>query len=452
MDPEDVQLYRSVAFGKDLDPHDEQVRQLEQGGFICRQGTNELGVIEQQYKAHRFNSQSMILTIAPTLACNFGCDYCFQGLDKAKDSMSKEVQDAIVALVKRAAPSIKHLHVAWYGGEPLVRMKIIESLSDRFIALCDMEGIKYDAMIVTNGYQLTADVARSLYTRRVKTIQITLDGPEQHHDLRRVLLSGKGTYRTILDNVKSYLDEVPIATSVRVNIDERNRDDIHQLLDDMHEEGLSGRKHLKMYFAPVEAITLGCHSIADVTMGKSRYGKLEAELYRHGYDLGLTSLPYPPKFKGVCAAIRPKGFVITPTGDVHKCWDTVSFPEQKVGTIFDIDAMVQDEKVLKWLRWTPFDNKTCRNCKILPNCAGSCAYKFVHSEETRGEAAILPCPSWKYNIKERLVLRAEKMGFITADDYDPAQIETDPGELCATVHLEGGNDLPAAMQALYQTT
>ncbi|SVD18243.1 uncharacterized protein METZ01_LOCUS371097, partial [marine metagenome] len=60
----------------------------------------------------------------------------------------------------------------------------------------------------------------------------------------------------------------------------------------------------------------------------------------------------------------------------------------------------------------------CNNCKILPNCAGACAYKFVHNDKLRGEAAALPCPSWKYNINERLFLRAEKLGMVKKEDWD----------------------------------
>ena len=139
-----------------------------------------------------------------------------------------------------------------------------------------------------------------------------------------------------------------------------------------------------------------------------------------------------------------------PSGDIHKCWDTVSWPQLRVGSVFEIDALNDDERVRKWLEWSPFENKTCRNCKLLPSCAGACAYKFIHSEDTRGEAAILPCPSWKYNIKERLALRAEKSGFITSDDYESAMIATDPEELCASVVLSGGKNLPEAMQAMYK--
>src|SRR5215472_11107882 len=84
-------------------------------------------------------------------------------------------------------------------------------------------------------------------------------------------------------------------------------------------------------------------------MSKSQYAQLEADLIRYAYDLGLMPLPYPPRFHGVCGALRPKGFVILPNGDIHKCWDTVSMPDRKTGSNFNIEALRADERVLKWI-------------------------------------------------------------------------------------------------------
>lgn len=442
------ETYQKLADGLAANLADPVVQSLVYGGYLVANYVDELAVLEEQYKAHRFNPGTMTLTIAPTLDCNFGCDYCFQGQDKPVDVMSQEVQDAIISLVERAAPGIKQLGIAWYGGEPLLRPKIIEALSDRLIELCERHGIGYTAMMVSNGYRLNVEVAKSLYSRRVKTIQVTLDGTPEYHDQRRVLLSGKETFEKIVENLKAVVDAVPIMLSIRVNIDQRNREQIKHLLDLLAEQGLGQRNNFKVYFAPVEAMTQGCHLVEDVTMGKSEYGQLEAELYRYGFEKGLTQLPYPPRFHGTCAAVKPKGLVIIPSGNIHKCWDTVNNPLYAVGSIFDIDALKQSKLMQEWLKWTPFVNDTCRNCKLLPNCAGACAYKFIHAEDTRGEAAVLPCPSWKYNIKERLVLRAVKMGAIPLDDYDPEAVKTQPSELCADVKL-AGQALPDKMAAMY---
>ncbi|MGN6107544.1 MAG: TIGR04463 family radical SAM/SPASM RiPP maturase, partial [Kofleriaceae bacterium] len=445
-EPHEVAAFETICAGKQDEVDHVTFNSLVYGGFIVGDDIDEVAALERLYQQTRFDVANTILTIAPTMACNFGCDYCFQGQDKPHKTMGQDVQDAIVAMVERAAPKVKNLGVTWYGGEPLLRPKVIEALSDRMIEVCERHNVPYNASIVTNGFMLTPELARSLHQRRVNWMQITLDGTPEYHDSRRYLLGGKGSFERIVANLQAIVDEVPITIAIRVNIDDRNYKDIHALLDYLDAQGLANKKNLKIYFAPVEALTEGCHVVQDVTMAKSRYGELEAGLYRHGYRLGLTELPFPPRFHGICGAVRPSSFVILPTGELHKCWDTVSSPERSIGSIFQIEQLRENELMMKWLDWSPFKNHTCKNCKILPNCAGACAYKFIHSESTRNEAAVLPCPSWKYNIKERLVQRAEMMGKITADDYDPAEIKTNPAELCADEVLGGGLALPETMQ------
>jgi uncharacterized protein len=446
----EVAAFERICAGEQDEVERRTFKDLLKGGFIVGEDIDELQALEKMYVQHRFNYQQVVLTIAPTMACNFECDYCFQGQDKPHQTMGSDVQDAIVGMVERTAKQMKSLSVTWYGGEPLIRRGVIEQLSDRLIAVADKNKIRYNASVVTNGYMLSLEAAKSLRQRRVTWIQVTLDGTPEYHDSRRYLLGGKGSFERIIGNLATIVDEVPITYAVRVNIDDRNHKDIHTLLDYMAAQGLANKKNLSMYFAPVEATTEGCHIVQDVTMTKHKYGQLEADLYRHGHKLGLTPLPFPPRFHGTCGAVRPASLVILPTGDLHKCWDTVSWPDRKVGTIFNLPEVMKNELMLKWMQWTPFQNHTCKNCKILPNCAGACAYKFIHAETTRGEAATLPCPSWKYNIKERLLQRAIGKGRITEADFDPAEARTIPSELCADDIIDGGLALPEGMQHYYE--
>ncbi|MEL6813708.1 MAG: hypothetical protein AAFP03_02710, partial [Cyanobacteria bacterium J06598_3] len=222
------------------------------------------------------------------------------------DVMEESAQTAIVDLVKRAAPRIKQLVIVWCGSKPLLKPKIIESLSRRFIALCDRAGIAYSATIVTSGDYLNLAIARSLYTHQIKTIQVTLDDIPEYHDQRHALLSEKPTFERIINNLKAVVDKVPIDIGVRVNIDHHNREQIVQLLDLLDERGLSHRDNFKLYFALIESRTKGCYLVEDATIDTSKYGQLEAELYRYGYEKGLTQLPYPPRYHGTCAAVTPK--------------------------------------------------------------------------------------------------------------------------------------------------
>jgi uncharacterized protein len=418
---EDIALYERVG-REEMDLDAEELKPFVYGGYVVADTADELSILEMRYRGARNTVNNMTLTIAPTLGCNFGCDYCFQGTDKPFDTMSEEVQDAIVETVRRLGQTkLKNFGVAWYGGEPLLARKLIYDLSDRLMAVCKETNTNYNGFMVTNGWFLTREVAEKLRDRGVTMIQVTLDGPADYHDKSRALLSGRPTYERIVSNLKEVAVHVPeITLSIRVNVDSRNADRVFGMLDQLHEYGLSGRQNFRMYFAPVEGITEGCHNISDVSMTKGDYGKLEAELYRRAYDRKLVELPFPPKFFGLCTATHPNSIVVVPSGDLHKCWDTVSWSNMRVGTIFKHEELEIDERYEPWMDWTPFDDDSCRSCKILPNCAGACSYKFVHNDKLRGEAAALPCPSWKYNINERLFLRAEKLGIVDADAWDDA--------------------------------
>jgi len=405
-------------------------KDLLDAGFLIYDEVDELNALRREFERQRLDANGMILSIAPTLNCNFGCDYCYQGANKPVTKMSDAVQDAIVRLVEDHAPKLKRLHVAWYGGEPLLAQGIVESLSDRLIETCKERSIAYGAMIVTNGYRLSAAVADALNSRHVAMAQVTLDGPAEYHDCRRATLGGKGTFDKIIKNLQEVVNNSALRIDVRINIDSRNAADIEGLLRFLAENGFSRRKTFGVYFAPVEAITEGCHGVSNSCMGKSDYAELETSLHRRAYELGLAPLPYPRRFRGLCSAIRPRGFVIAPTGDVHKCWDTISMPKLRVGSVFDRKSLETDARVAEWLSWTPFENAACRGCKLLPSCTGSCAHKFVNPGQTLGEAGSLPCPSWKYQIKERLLMFAVNKGMVREGEFQPGDVATDPAEIC----------------------
>jgi uncharacterized protein len=436
--PQEASVYERAAAGV-CTTGDAEVGDFLAGGYVVPQDMNELDEYARKYYAVRFDSGSMTVTIAPTTSCNFACDYCFQGVDKPNTKMSKKVQDAFIAFLETRLPRLKSLSIAWFGGEPLMGLPTIRGLSRRMIALCRKYRVRYDAFIVTNGYFLTAKVARELVSLKVTGAQVTFDGPAEFHDKRRLLTSGRPTYDIIVDNLREVIDAVPLQISGRVNVDERNVGQVRQLIDDLASRGFAGRKTFGLYFAPVEAITDSCQSCSEVEIGKAAYGRLEAEFYRYAIDRGLCGLPKPPLFMGNCQAVRPNGLLLAPDGSIHKCWDTMHLSELKVGSIFEPEKFADNPIFKKWLAWTPLDNPVCRECKILPICSGMCAFKFVHAEQTHGEAGILPCPSWKFNFNERIFLRAEKMGVVRREDIADEVYATSAASVGANHNL---NDFP----------
>ena len=75
---------------------------------------------EKLYDDFQKQKNYLNLIILPTEKCNFRCTYCYETHEK--QSMSKELQLAIVSYVKNEIHKYKALRVEWFGGEPLMSL------------------------------------------------------------------------------------------------------------------------------------------------------------------------------------------------------------------------------------------------------------------------------------------------------------------------------------------
>ena len=398
-------------------------RSFVQGGYIVNADLDEVENLRSAYNGMRRNDSHLMMTVAPTLSCNFACHYCFQGLDKPLTRMSPAVREAAKVFILRSLKGKKSFHMTWYGGEPLMDQKTIWDISDEVIKYCDRERIKYTSMMISNGYGLTVSVAEKLRKARVGAVQITIDGDSDCHDSRRHLVSGRGTFARIVENIKAVAEKRLVRISIRVNIDAGNESEAERLLGVLQSEGLGVRNGVSVYFAPVEAVAEAAQGCGGC-MGKTDYAEAEIRLLHSAFEKGLMACPRPPRFLGMCTAVKPNSYVIVPTGDLHKCWDTVMDPTRRVGSIIGGERESDTPTEALWNEWSPFENSVCSECVLLPSCAGACAFKFVHNDYASGEAARLPCPSLKFNLSEQLFLRARLAGFVREEEWDPERSPT----------------------------
>ena len=366
--------------------YDARHRCFLQGGYVVHADLDEVAHLRAVYDRTRHDDSHLMITLAPTLSCNFACHYCFQGLDKPLTRMAPAVREATRNFILRSLEGKKSFHLTWYGGEPLMDQKTIWDISDAVVEHCDRHGIRYTSMMVSNGYGMTVPVAEKLKRARVRTVQITIDGDSECHDSRRHLISGRGTFDRILGNIKAVSDRKLLDVSIRVNIDGRNEATAERLLDVLQSEGLGVRNGVSVYFAPVESIAEAAESCGNC-MGKANYAETEMRLKRLAFEKGLMGSAKPPRFLGLCTAVRPNSYVVVPTGDLHKCWDTVMDPARRVGSVVGGARRTDAPAEAAWNDWSPFDNPICSECVLLPNCAGACAFKFVHNDYASGEKA-----------------------------------------------------------------
>lgn len=166
------------------------------------------------------------------MGCNLRCTYCFEGDENLsnKKVMTEEqltlilnyIDTCITAQTEIDTPKTS---ISLFGGEPLLpqNMPIVQKTLD-FAKARDIE-----VRIVTNGTTI------KYYSKLLKMydnviIQITLDGSKSIHDVRRIGVSGRGTFDLIESSI-DLLTEMKIKTHLRTNI---NQDNIDSLSDLVH--------------------------------------------------------------------------------------------------------------------------------------------------------------------------------------------------------------------------
>ncbi|MBQ7669297.1 MAG: radical SAM protein [Clostridia bacterium] len=171
-------------------------RELEYKGFVIPAETDE---DEELYdKIDRIDS-ILRLTIMPTENCNFGCNYCFEKHRNAR--FDDDQITRVVEAIKRIISNKTAVEINWYGGEPLLELETIITISNNVKEICKSRQIPYWANITTNGFFLDLETFEKLLKCNILRFVVTIDGPETAHNSTRFLKNGDGTYDRIIANL-----------------------------------------------------------------------------------------------------------------------------------------------------------------------------------------------------------------------------------------------------------
>ena len=361
----------------------EMVNNLEKGGFLVNDEIDEVDSLLTMNKISRFSDSSLSLTIAPTLACNFKCPYCYEK-GKKYSTISDETITNFVGFFEDTLRHVHDVGVSWYGGEPLLALEQIERITDIIKSKISSE-CEYSCDMVTNGYLLSREIAERLKKLDIKFLQVTLDGAKNAHNKRRILHNDAPTFEIILKNISDCIDIIPIV--VRINVDKNNMDSASEIFDWFDEYGLKG---IPYYLAPVDSANDPCNS--EQCLLSQEYAKEEIEFYLKGFERGYYYSGFDRNNYGVCGAVAWNSYVVDPVGNLYKCWNDIGYPERRVGNVNE--KFVINKSLAEWLNYNPMRDEECKECKIFPICFGGCAY-------SRNEKK---CNSLRWNIDDMVKL------------------------------------------------
>jgi uncharacterized protein len=380
--------------------HHEFLQCLKEGGFLIADGIDEIAVLKARARRARLEGNVLTLTIAPTLACNFNCDYCFESRSNVR--MNEETQQALLDFSDRYLTRAERLRICWFGGEPTLCMSIIDRLQNGLLQLAEKHQVDIiPGTIITNGYLLNGAMAHHLRELGIAQAQITIDGPEEVHDSRRKLHNGRGTFRQIVDNLSESADILRV--NVRINVDKANVGSAYEVIELLRRRDILPK--VQANFAQVTSSGAVCADIRDRCYGDEEFSRTLAEIYRGLIDKGIYQVDYPRVFAGgaFCGALSEGYYVVSPTGHLFKCWEELSLDNQK--SVGHVSPSPPEDYQIKNLEsysaWDPFRMTECRDCNILPICMGGCPVRGMEN----ADASKGVCSTWNYNLKEMIKLK-----------------------------------------------
>ena len=373
--------------------------QLLEMGIVVPFETDENACLELERKIalYSFSENEVGFVIAPTMDCNAQCFYCYENDTRQKCYMSSETQNAMIDYIKKTAENKKKLYISWFGGEPLLCIPIIKSVTLELLAFCEQNNIEYSSELTTNGYYLDSFI-EDLQACKIADTQITLDGYDKEYLKRKHYIDCENAWEKVTNNIFS-ASVAGNHITIRFNVDRNNTESVKKCVKFLISNP-NWNKNIAVYFYPLEP---DCkHSNNAVYFKECEYETVMTELYDYLYKCGYyDNRDYALDFHKLslpCYGATLGILAVDYRGYLYQCQHLLCREQYSIGNIFT--GVPITKSLLQW-----YDGKistSCENCEVLPLCQGGCVTK-----PKIGENKYI-CHMMKYRLKIQEALKVRK--------------------------------------------
>lgn len=365
------------------------VERLKKRGYLVEGDAAEEARLQMIASTFKNSKKRFSFTICPTYSCNLRCTYCFEG--ELTHNGKAFMNTADIDLVFKAIDGLMQASdrkstIELFGGEPLLPKtkplvgKIFKEAKKRSLTVG----------IVTNGTHLDrfSDLL-SANRDLIRSVQVTLDGPANVHNLRRKHANGKGTFGSTHSAINTLL-KMQINTVVRVNVDLQNIDLIPELHSQIAKSGWTDNPYFICNLSPVrDHAQKGNYDyfLPEDKLVSKVYGFFENPAYKKVFQLNMfrnlthirsvlsSGKPVQPMFH-YCEANNLESIVFGPDGYIYACTECMGNKELAIGK-FRPTFKMYDEAVKVWNGRNVLTMDECKGCDIALLCGGGCAYSAI---------------------------------------------------------------------------
>ncbi len=367
---------------------------LQERGYVFQSQEAEAQLFRDLESAFHLarKSGALRLAICPTYQCNLACKYCYEG-QLPQTSSATLVEEDVLHFFRVVDNTYsrrnQHVSIELTGGEPLLPKN--RAVIERIFAESVKRG--YHIGVVSNGVCLASHFADLFLqcSKHISFVQVTLDGPPDIHDLRRVFPNGSGTFEHVAASV-DFLVAHKIPTHLRVNIDSSNVSHLSQLAEIISRRGWVTNGCLECNVAPVldhrgaskyPYLTSEPDLMKEVLSLRSNDSRVR-RVFRFGLFRALQHVSsviegdkgFPSPCIQYCEANSPNFFVFGSDGFIYACGEAIGNPQFAIGRFLP-DHEIWPEREQLWRGRSIASIPTCKDCSIAGFCGGGCTFSAL---------------------------------------------------------------------------
>ena len=301
-----------------------------------------------------------------TNACNLSCRYCY--LDQTPEFMDVATGRAALTAIIDAA--IKHgfsrLKLKYAGGEPTLNFGVVRSLHEAAQSLVMSAGLALQAVMLTNGVNLTRDMLTFLRNSQVR-LMISLDGLSAGHDAQRPTADGLSSVVRVRQGIEKAL-EIGLKPHLSITITSLNVRDVGDVVDFALDHDLPF--NLNFYRSTLHVADMRPSDEALIEAVRSVFDRIAARPPTHSL-LGtlVDRLDLARPHQHACGAGRSY-LVVDPKGRVARCHMMIGESVTDISARDILAGVYTDDHIFQN---PPVDERpSCRTCVWRYWCGGGC--------------------------------------------------------------------------------
>lgn len=378
LEPDDAKKITAIRKGEALN-NGSFLEEMIAKGYLTEK-TDEEKLYRRRYLdfLDSRNKDEIQLFFVTNYTCNFACTYCYQDeYNNKENELNHEVIDSFFDYVKREFAG-RDKYITIFGGEPLLASPKQKSFIEYLLKRASES--KLEISFVTNGYNLENYVG-IFRNKKIREIQVTLDGTEFIHDSRRFLKSGGGTFINIVRGIDACLqNNIPV--NLRMVMDAENIDSLPDFAQFAIDKGWTKSVYFKTQIGRNYELH-HCQSVPEKLFSRvSLYQKIHDLTRKHPHILDFYKPAYsvskflsengtlPEPLFDSCPACKTE-WAFDYTGQIYSCTATVGKKDESLGSFYPA-VTKNNEKIDEWESRDVTSIPECKECNLQLACGGGC--------------------------------------------------------------------------------